>query len=199
MSQGDTELQDEYKGKKYHDWYIGKVIENFDPKGLGRVLALIPSVHGDNISNWIEPATPFAGLGAGIFFVPPKNANIRVQFVEGNPRYGIYHCFADDLDLAAIPPTSRPFIKPGDALIRMVTGTKIKFSDTPPGITIETIDGNKIEVNPAGVKVGIAGVPDSPASTPLTFGIEINKAGIITLTGAAISIKAGKISLNSPV
>ena len=46
---------------RYYGKYRGIVRDIGDPEGLGRIVASVPSVLGDEDSAWALPAVPFAG------------------------------------------------------------------------------------------------------------------------------------------
>jgi hypothetical protein len=176
----------EYTGKRYYGKYRGKVVFNNDPLFKGRIRALVPSVTAFVPSTWIEPASPFAGLGVGLFVVPPMNASVWVEFIEGHPSYPIWTGgYWDEKDLAVIvPPTSRPFVKPNQFKIRTL-GTTITMDDLPiPNITLETYDGQKIVINSAGIQIGFG----LPGADMIVKGITIDKAGNVVINGTNISI-----------
>ena len=75
--------------------YRGKVGLNLDPLGLGRVQVSVADVLGDG-TPWAMPCLPGAGPGVGnrpgvgIFTIPPKGANVWVEFERGDPDYPIW-------------------------------------------------------------------------------------------------------------
>jgi Type VI secretion system/phage-baseplate injector OB domain len=175
----DLASQEKHPGKRYYGKYRGKVVSPLDPMRKGRILVMVPSV-SQVIPIWAEPCVPFAGLGVGTFFVPPINASVWIEFEEGNPRYPIWTGgYWDEKDLAPIQPN--PFSKPGDFIIRTLTGNTIKLSDVPPGITLETIDQKKVSLGIDGIEVSWLGAS-----------IKILPGGMITITSPS------KISINSP-
>jgi hypothetical protein len=190
---------DEYNPTRFYGKYRARVISNIDPLGQGRIQVMVPSVSQFNVGSWAKPSPPFEGPGCGFFFVPHIGAKVWIEFEEGDPDYPILAGgFWDEIDIAAVPPTSKPFLKPGDAMIRTLTGTSIIFNDAPiPGVTIQTIDGKKIIVNSAGIEIGIG----TPEKGPVVAGIKIDLSGNITvstLSPRGISITAPKVSINSP-
>src|SRR6266511_5444855 len=68
---------------KFYGKYRGKVLINVDEMKLGRVKVNVPSVMGDG-EDWAWPAAPFAGQESGIYMVPPPQANVWVEFEEGD-------------------------------------------------------------------------------------------------------------------
>jgi hypothetical protein len=79
---------------KFFGKYRGVVIDNKDPSMLGRIIAKVPDVLGNNDSGWALPSTPYAGNGVGLFLIPPVNAFIWIEFGHGDPDYPIWTgCF----------------------------------------------------------------------------------------------------------
>jgi len=65
--------------------YRGIVIDNNDPQKLGRLKLRIPSVPGDQITDWALPCLPYVdGPHQGIFIMPEVDAQIWVEFEEGD-------------------------------------------------------------------------------------------------------------------
>ena len=191
MIMSQISAQDQYTGKRYYGKYRGTVITNVDPEFKGRMKVMVPSVSAFNVSTWVEPCAPFAGTGCGFFSIFPPKATVWVEFVEGNPNFPIVTGgLWNDIDLATIPPQSKPFVVPGEAMIRAINGATITFTMAPPGITIQTIDMKKISINPVGIEISLG----SPGT-----GIVIDSGGNIRITTpTSISINAPKVSINSP-
>ena len=73
--------------------YRGKVSNNKDPLGIGRIQAVVEAVAPDML-NWAMPCTPYAGPQEGFFMMPPVGANVWVEFEGGDPNYPIWSgCF----------------------------------------------------------------------------------------------------------
>jgi hypothetical protein len=79
-------------------YFIGKVIENDDPKRMERLRIRIPEIH-DNIPDdklpWAikiahHPYGQFLGGTAGAFGVPPKGALLYVMLQKGDQHYPVY-------------------------------------------------------------------------------------------------------------
>ena len=174
-------------GKRYYGKYRGKVVDNIDLLGKGRIIAIVPSVSQLIPTGWANPCSPYAGLGVGMFFVPPIGANVWIEFEEGNPQYPIWTGgFWDEKDLAPIFPGP---LKPGNFTIRTLTGNSITLSDLPPGIIIDTKDRKRIAIDATGIELSWAGAA-----------IKILPGGIISVTSTKnVSIKsATNVSINSP-
>ena len=75
----------------YYGKYRGFVVNNEDPDKLGRLQVRVPSVLGEATSGWALPCLPFGGLAnQGLFLLPEVDAQIWVEFEEGNRDYPIW-------------------------------------------------------------------------------------------------------------
>lgn len=84
--QSQREMQSRYFGK-----YRGFVTDNADPENRGRLKLVVPSVLGEAETDWALPCLPFGGLAdQGFFMVPEVDAQIWVEFEEGNLSYPIW-------------------------------------------------------------------------------------------------------------
>lgn len=76
---------------KYFGKFRGFVADNADPEHRGRLRLKVPSVLGDEITGWALPCLPFGGVaGQGLFTVPENNAQVWVEFEEGNLSHPIW-------------------------------------------------------------------------------------------------------------
>jgi uncharacterized protein involved in type VI secretion and phage assembly len=65
--------------------YRATVIDNQDPQKRGRLRLRIPSVLAEQDSDWALPCLPYGGLDQqGMFFVPDVDAQVWVEFEEGD-------------------------------------------------------------------------------------------------------------------
>jgi hypothetical protein len=150
---------------RFYGKYRGKVVLNFDTEQRGRILVRVPEVLGDTGQGWAMPSVPYAGMQAGIYAVPPPNANVWVEFEAGDADRPIWSgCFWDPGEapsLALVPPLPVPHIMmqttaqnmihisdapgpTGGILIRCGTGAMISISDT--GITLSDGKGGTISL-----------------------------------------------------
>lgn len=114
----------------FYGKYRGKVTDNHDPEGIGRIRAIVPNVGGDKNMNWALPSVPYAGKGVGFIFIPPIDANVWIEFEDGDPDYPIWTgCFWNTGELANSG--SNPDIKG----IRTESGS-MTFDDVNKSITI---------------------------------------------------------------
>src|SRR4029453_5035608 len=94
--------------------YRGFVADNEDPQKRGRLKLRVPSVLGEEQSDWALPCLPFGGAaGHGFFSVPEVNAQLWVEFEEGDVQrpiwVGTFWMAEADVPAAAAisPPTTR--------------------------------------------------------------------------------------------
>ncbi|MEK6210034.1 MAG: phage baseplate assembly protein V [Pseudomonadota bacterium] len=99
--------------------YRGFVSNNDDPQKRARLKLRVPSVLGQEESDWALPCLPFGGVaGQGMFMVPEANAQVWVEFEEGDLNRPIWvgtfwQAEADVPAAAAIsPPTTRLLLTP---------------------------------------------------------------------------------------
>lgn len=65
--------------------FRGIVVDNKDPQKRGRLKLHIPSVLGDQETDWAIPCLPYGGFSKqGMFFVPEVDAQVWVEFEEGD-------------------------------------------------------------------------------------------------------------------
>ena len=65
---------------------VGYVENNVDEKGLGRVQLSFPFLSDGNFRAWARIATPMAGDGAGMYFLPDIGQEVLVAFEQGELR-----------------------------------------------------------------------------------------------------------------
>lgn len=106
----------------------GFVVNNQDPEKRGRLKLRIPSVLGTQESDWALPCLPYGGFDQqGMFFVPDKDAQVWVEFEEGDisrPIWvGTFWQQESDVpeDAARVEPTTR--------MLRTNSGHILQFDD----------------------------------------------------------------------
>ncbi|MFE4748965.1 phage baseplate assembly protein V [Streptomyces mirabilis] len=160
--------------KRFPGRYRGTVGDNNDPKGLGRLRVVVPDVLGDETCVWAVPATPLAGPGMGMSFIPPNNTGVWVEFEQGDPNYpvwtGTWRGSTSDQPAAATkgPPGKPPIViqgqsqnqliissAPGEAFVLETSaganGPRIVVTST--AITLSTGKGASIELSGQLVRV----------------------------------------------
>ena len=79
-----VELFTEVAEKRYGK-YRGFVVDNQDPQKRGRLRLSVPSVLGDQETDWALPCLPYGGIDQqGMFFVPEIDSQVWTEFEEGD-------------------------------------------------------------------------------------------------------------------
>jgi Type VI secretion system/phage-baseplate injector OB domain len=154
--------------RRFYGKYRGKVTDNHDPLMQGRIRAQVPSVFGGEESGWALPCTPYAGKGVGFFFIPPVDANVWIEFEDGNPDYPIWvGCFWGVDEAPKMPAIA-------DIKIIKTDAATITLNDLPgiEGVTIETSTGLKIVIDGMGIKLSTisTGINITPRSVSINDG-----------------------------
>lgn len=78
--------------RRFYGKYRGQVVDNADPRKLGRLKVSVPSVLGtEEVTGWAMPCVPFGGeVGMGFLFVPEVGAGVWVEFEEGDLEFPIW-------------------------------------------------------------------------------------------------------------
>lgn len=78
--------------RRFYGKYRGIVIDNADPKKLGRLKLQVPSVLGDEVvTGWALPCLPYGGdVNQGFWFIPEVGAGVWVEFEEGDLEFPLW-------------------------------------------------------------------------------------------------------------
>jgi uncharacterized protein involved in type VI secretion and phage assembly len=78
--------------RRFYGKYRGFVVNNLDPKRLGRLTLRIPSVLGDEVrTGWAMPCVPYGGQNnQGFLCIPEPGAGVWVEFEEGDLEFPIW-------------------------------------------------------------------------------------------------------------
>lgn len=130
--------------------YRGKVVDNLDPLGLGRIIALAPSVSEFPLS-WAVPCVPFAGPGVGFFALPPIGANVWIEFEAGDPNYPIWTgCFWSEGEAPVQPAIPTTLVLKTELVTLMIddgAGEVRLEARTPGGVQTVVLDKDGMKVN----------------------------------------------------
>jgi uncharacterized protein involved in type VI secretion and phage assembly len=80
----------EFVRNRYFGKYRGLVRDVNDPENLGRVVAQVPEVYGEENSPWALPSVPFAGQNHGLVVLPEVGDGVWVEFEAGDPSRPIW-------------------------------------------------------------------------------------------------------------
>ena len=78
--------------RRFHGKYRGFVVDNKDPKSLGRLKLKAPSVLGPEVvTGWAMPCVPYGGMNnQGLLCIPEVDAGVWVEFEEGDLEFPIW-------------------------------------------------------------------------------------------------------------
>ncbi len=98
MSEGEFERLSVETARFQRDHYFGKyrglVRDINDPEGMGRVVAQVPAVYGEDDSPWALPCVPFAGPSHGLVVLPEVDDGVWIEFEAGDISHPIWSgCF----------------------------------------------------------------------------------------------------------
>jgi hypothetical protein len=134
--------------------YRGQVIDNVDPEQIGRLLVSVPDALSDS-TRWAMPCVPFAGNQSGFFALPPRGANVWVEFERGEVDYPVWTgCFwtssAEVPVLALSAPGEKPVVIESAAGTILVLGN---VSGPMGGILLKTASGAAINITDSGITI----------------------------------------------
>lgn len=112
--------------RRQYGKHRGFVTDNADPQQRARIKVRVPSVLGDQETDWALPCLPFGGLpGQGSFAVPEVGAQVWVEFEEGDLQRpiwtGTFWQQEGDApeDAARQEPTTRLLQTPGGHILQL--------------------------------------------------------------------------------
>jgi hypothetical protein len=147
-------------GGQFFGKYRGKVEGNTDPEQRGRLQVSCAFVLGDGKHSWALPCAPFAGKGVGFFALPPKGANVWVEFEGGDPDYPIWSGgFWDKGEAPAKPATAAMKVIKTDAVTLTINDLKGSFTleiKTPPLKMVFDAKGIELKNGSTSVKLTAA-------------------------------------------
>lgn len=190
--------------KKFHGKYRGTVADNADPMKLGRLQLLVPAVLGSVKTAWAMPCVPYAGNKVGLFALPPRDANVWVEFEGGNIEHPIWTgCFWSENEIpdgAGSP----------DVKVLRTAGAELRIDDKKdagsitlrldkPAVSVPVTvvaNGKGIEMTVQGAKIRVTGKEIS--LTADQGSLALAGGGVDLKHGSAsVSLKSAKVSLNN--
>ncbi len=113
---------------KFYGKYRGFVVDNKDPEKIARLRLLVPSVLGTQETGWALPCLPFGGLAdQGFFMVPEIDAQVWVEFEEGNLTRPIWT--GTFWQQSGDPPAEAASEEPTARLIKTPSGHLLQLQD----------------------------------------------------------------------
>ncbi len=143
---------------KYWGKYRGLVVDRNDPEQLGRLKVKVPSLLADATTGWAWPASPYAGLGVGFFFIPQVNDLVWIEFVEGDLEHPIWSgcAWAKPSGQSEIPREAQTSY-PNQSVIKTPSGITIILSDVSGSelVTIRAANGCEMVMDPNANKITV--------------------------------------------
>jgi hypothetical protein len=176
---------------KYYGKYRGTVIDNLDPKKMGRVRLVVASLLGTTELDWALPCLPFGGLAdQGWFSVPEIKAQVWVEFEEGElsqPIWtGTFWRKGDDVPKAAAleEPTTR--------LMKTPAGHIFQFDDKEgeEKILLQHVAGAEVTID----ENGTVAVTDAVGSH-VTLDADAEEVVVEDVNGNSLSMTASGITI----
>ncbi|MFQ5793433.1 MAG: phage baseplate assembly protein V [Candidatus Bipolaricaulia bacterium] len=172
----------EFMHSRYFGKYRGLVRDVDDPENLGRIIAQVPEVYGEEVdSPWALPSIPYSGDGEGQFMIPPIGAGVWIEFEAGDVSRPIWSgCWwgggelpKDNSGTAATPPLK---------IIRSEKGLMVTLDDGSQTITLSDEKGSnmltiKVQQGQITIQGAVKAVVEAPqielvenAMHPVVFG-----------------------------
>jgi hypothetical protein len=86
---------DKYRGG-YYSKYRGKVVNNLDPLGIGRIRAKVPAVFDSTETSWALPSFACSANSQETLSIPSIGSDVWIEFEAGDPDHPIWTgCFWD--------------------------------------------------------------------------------------------------------
>ncbi len=177
--------------------YRGKVHDNRDPLGLGRLKIVVPSVLGEDHDSWAMPSVPYAGNGVGFFVLPPAEANIWVEFEGGDPDHPIWSgCFWGEGEVPADPAEEKIRIFKTESFSLLLDESKGLFLEVKSPAVSKTLN---VTFDSSGVEIkdgsSIIKMNDSKISVTSNE-VEIkNNSFSIKVTSSKVDINNGALEV----
>ena len=167
---------------------VGKVTNNQDPEGLGRVKLHFHWREDNFETDWARIAAPMAGAERGMFFLPEVGDEVLVAFDRDDIRYPyVLGALWSKTDL---PPERNQSGRNDIRIIKSRGGHVVTLDDTKGDgrITIALADGKKVELTKDGI---------TASDNTNTIELKAN-GGTVTITaGSKIALEAPQISIKA--
>lgn len=154
--------------RRFYGKYRGFVVNNMDPKRLGRLTLRVPSVLGRNVvTGWAMPCVPFGGQkNQGFLCIPDIGAGVWVEFEEGDLEFPIWvgTFWSEPGGTSEIPTLNDPEGKergneqklPTRKIIKTNKGHTIQFEDADGEemvIIVEATHKHVVTLNKDGIQI----------------------------------------------
>lgn len=177
-----TLLAPAHSGGKFFGVVVGVVTNNRDPENMHRVKVRFPWLNGDDESNWARVATPMAGDGRGLYFLPEVDDEVLLAFEHGCVEHPyVIGALWNGKDSA---PEDNSDGENNNRSIKSRSGHLIRLCDRSGQESIEIVDktgNNKIVIATSGNKISIEAQGDIDITS---------QTGKLTLSAVGIDIKS---------
>jgi uncharacterized protein involved in type VI secretion and phage assembly len=172
---------------------VGVVTNNQDPEKMGRVKVKFPWLSDEDESDWARVATPMAGNGRGVFFLPEVEDEVLVAFQYGDPRFPyVVGALWNGTDA---PPADNADGKNSLRVIKSRSGHVLRLTDEDGKEKIEVIDKtgkNSIVIDTSQNTLTITADKDIVLSAPQgTIKLDAQKVEIKSSADAKVEAGAG--------
>jgi uncharacterized protein involved in type VI secretion and phage assembly len=157
----------------FYGKYRGTVVNNVDPKQLGRIQVLVPDVSAVLPSSWALPCVPVAGKQSGTFVLPQIGAAVWVEFEQGDPDFPIWVGGFWGTS-AEVPSAAKAGLPVSPSIVLQTgAGNSIVISDVPGtgGIAITSRTGAKIVIDDTGITIDSGRSPKGIQLRGISVGI----------------------------
>jgi len=171
---------------------VGIVTDNEDPEGWGRVKVKFPTLTEDHASNWARVVAIGAANARGFDCLPEINDEVLVAFEHGDiHRPYVLGGVWNGKD--APPAPVQQSVQNGKVRLRTFqtrAGHQLQFVDDDNGsIHIKTAGGQDITLKDGNGSIQVSA----------TGAIDLSTAGKVTISGAAIALRAPLITSTTPI
>jgi uncharacterized protein involved in type VI secretion and phage assembly len=174
---------------------IGIVTNNNDPDRLGRVKLRFPWLSGSTESHWARVATPMAGNGRGLYFLPEVEDEVLVLFERGDVRFPfVIGALWNGKDQA---PADNSDGQNALRVIKSRSGHLIRFDDSEKAQKIEIIDAtssNRIVIDTSTDTVTITADKNIVLEAP-QGDIRLNAKQVVIEASGRADIKADSMTI----
>jgi hypothetical protein len=135
---------------RYYGIYHGTVLDNADPKKLGRLKVSVPAVYGDQEHDyWANSKGLFAGQGYGSMMLPTVGSPVWVSFINGDCRYPVweYGWWGENDQIEGLNNYPEVFT------LRTPAGNLIEIDDKAKTLQISLTDGSGLQISPSSISI----------------------------------------------
>ena len=193
-------LNNYYEGREHFGKYRGKVIDNNDPNGLGRVKCLVPEIFGESISVWCNL---LVGFYRDSFCIPAVGDDVIIEFESGDVRRPIcvgkyFASGAISSDMNVDYPDSFGIVgKTGIKLIFDDKNQRVEMFSPKSGRILFSDDGELSIKSPGGAEIKIDNLGNISVSGNSRLSISIAGNVDISASGNISVVSAGGMSVTS--